>query len=402
MRRCSNLPVQLAVAAALAAMSGAASAAAPTLKEVLDASGVTVNGYVSASYQYADTVAPVAFRNYDIIRNGFQIDQAGLQVGYLPKEGFGAFVNVIAGEDARLQNTFETRDGAVVDSSTFNLTQAYVQYAGNGFTAIAGKFVTLVGAEVIDPRANFNFSRSLLFAFEPSTHVGARVTVPIGDTFQVIGGINNGFNNISSSGSSKLGEVGVVFSPSKAFTLSAQGYFGRDLVPGFSSIGDPRRASRQFANFVATFNATEQLTFVLTADYQQQDLFDDQALLLQLAGSGVDDEYTASGAALYVNYKFTDQWRVALRGEYLDDQDGFITALATGAIANGGAVPDDQTISDITLTLGYSPAENYELRFEVRVDTTDDDIFTEFDSDALSPEMTDSQTSVAFQALYKF
>jgi len=398
MGRSSNLPVKLAVAVALAAMSGAAAAAAPTVKEVLDASGITVNGYAAASYQYADTVAPVAFRNYDVIRDGFQVDQVGLQVGYQPKEGFGAFVNVIAGEDARLQNSFETRDGSSADTSTFNLTQAYVQYAGNGFTAIAGKFVTLVGAEVIDPRGNFNFSRSLLFAFEPSTHVGARVTIPIGDTFQVIGGVNNGFNNISSSGSSKLGEIGAVFTPSKAFTLTAQGYFGNDLVPGFAGLGDTRLSSRQFANVVATYNATDALTLVFTADYQTQDLKSDQALLLQLLGADVDDKYTASGAALYVNYKFSDQWRVAFRAECIDDQDGFITALASGAIGNVTAVPSDQTISEATLTLGYSPAENYELRFEVRNDMADDEIFTKF-SDGNSK---DSQTSVAIQALYKF
>src|SRR4051794_34447929 len=105
MGRSSNLPVKLAVAVALAAMSGAAAAAAPTLKEVLDASGITANGYAAASYYYSDETNQ--FHNYDVSRNGFQVDQVGLQVGFLPKEGFGAFVNVIAGEDARLQNSFE-------------------------------------------------------------------------------------------------------------------------------------------------------------------------------------------------------------------------------------------------------------------------------------------------------
>ena len=50
------------------------------------------------------------------------------------------------------------------------MLQAYAQYATGNWTIIGGKFVTLAGAEVIAPTGNTNFSRSLLFAYEPSVH----------------------------------------------------------------------------------------------------------------------------------------------------------------------------------------------------------------------------------------
>src|SRR5260370_41024071 len=105
MRRSSTLQVKLAVAVALAAMSGAAAAASPKLSEVLEASGITLNGYVAASYYYSDELN--TFHNFDVSRDGLQVDQAAFTVAFQPKEGFGGLVNVIAGEDARLQNSFE-------------------------------------------------------------------------------------------------------------------------------------------------------------------------------------------------------------------------------------------------------------------------------------------------------
>src|SRR5438105_4824439 len=166
MRRYRN-PAALAVATLLAAASGAALAADPPAKpaeskldELLDSAGLTVSGYVAASYQASNgypTASPngVAFfpHQFDIEHNTFQLDQAGLQIAYQPKEGFGALVDVIAGEDARILHGAE--DGK---DNTFDIKQAFVQYAKGSLTVMAGKFLTLAGAEVIAPPGNTHFS----------------------------------------------------------------------------------------------------------------------------------------------------------------------------------------------------------------------------------------------------
>src|SRR5689334_23024025 len=82
----------------------AATPAAPTgnkLSQLLDEVGLSVTGLVSASYYHSTAGAPlVAFHQFDIEHDTFQLDQAAVTIAYQPKEGFGALVNLMAGEDA--------------------------------------------------------------------------------------------------------------------------------------------------------------------------------------------------------------------------------------------------------------------------------------------------------------
>jgi len=212
------------ILAALGMMGIGAAANAATLSEVLSASNITATGYVAASYFHSTEYN--AGHQFDVGHDDFHLDQAGLTLAYQPKEGFGALVDVIAGEDARVVNFAESGDTEQV-----NVKQAFLQYAGGGWTIMAGKFVTLAGAEVIAPTGNTNYSRSLLFTFsEPLTHTGVRATYAVNDMFGVTVGANNGWNYTSSGSGSKTGEVGISITPSKAFTLTAQGYFGKDPV----------------------------------------------------------------------------------------------------------------------------------------------------------------------------
>src|ERR1700738_3882105 len=198
MRRYRN-PAAVAVATVLATASAAAPAAAPPaakpteskFDELLDSAGLTVSGYIAASY-YASNGYPSNIHQFDIQHNTFQLDQAGLQVAYQPKEGFGGLVDVIAGEDAKILHQAES--GNANDTSSFDIRQAYLQYATGPLTFMAGKFVTLAGAEVINPTLNTNFSRSLLFFEQPLTHTGVRAIYAATDAITLTAGVNNGWN----------------------------------------------------------------------------------------------------------------------------------------------------------------------------------------------------------------
>src|ERR1700753_2240732 len=130
MRRYRN-PAAVAVAITLAGASGVAMADDPPapkaaeakFDEMLDSAGLTVSGYVAASY-YASNGYPGNIHQFDVEHNSFQLDQAGLQIAYQPKEGFGALVDVIAGEDAKILHFAE--DG---NSDTVDIRQAFLQYA---------------------------------------------------------------------------------------------------------------------------------------------------------------------------------------------------------------------------------------------------------------------------------
>lgn len=217
---------------------------------MLTSAGLTVNGYVATSYYHSSGYN--TFHVFDVKHDTFQLDQAGLQIGYQPKQGFGAFADVLTGEDARILN--EAENGT---DGTFNVRQAYVQYATGPLTVIGGKFTTLAGEEYSNPTSNTNFSRSLLFFAEPLTHTGLRVTWAAAGTLNLIAGVNNGWNTTSTSYGSKTAELGAAFTPTKQLVLNLQGYFGK--VPGYD-------AERSFVDFVGTYNLTDALSFALSYD----------------------------------------------------------------------------------------------------------------------------------------
>ena len=370
-------PAAAAVAIVLSGASGVAlaedspaKAAMTKFDEMLDSAGLSVSGYVAASY-YASNGYPANIHQFDVDHNTFQLDQAGLQVAYQPKEGFGALVDVIAGEDARLLHAAE--DG---HDNSFDVRQAFLQYATGNLTVMAGKFVTLAGAEVINPTLNTNFSRSLLFFdSEPLTHTGVRAAYAMGE-FTLTGGVNNGWNSTSTNFGSKTGELGVAWAPaSKLFALSANAYFGKN---------EAFDAERTLIDIVATYNATSQLSIVLNFDWDQQ-----QDALIDGAGGLHDASWNA--AALYVNYAINDQFRVSLRGEYLDDEDGFVTGA-------------HQTLKEGTITLGYAPVKNFELRAEFRYDKSGADTPTFYRTRPTADSSPDSDnlSEFALQAVYKF
>jgi hypothetical protein len=384
MRRYRN-PAAIALATVLTAGSAAAladdapaKAVGTKFDEMLDSAGLTVSGYVAASY-YASNGYPGNIHQFDVEHNTFQLDQAGIQVAYQPKEGFGALVDMIAGEDARILHLAE--DG---HDTSFDLRQAFLQYATGNLTVMAGKFVTLAGAEVINPTLNTNFSRSLLFFdSEPLTHTGIRSAYVMGD-FTLTAGLNNGWNATSTSYGSKTGELSVAYAPaSKLFAVSANAYFGK--ARAFDTDGVLLyEGEKTLIDLVGTYNVNSALSIVLNFDWDQQQNVPDV--------DGVLRDASWNAAALYVNYAINDQFRVSVRGEYLDDRNGFVSGA-------------HQTLKEGTITFGYSPLKNFELRAEVRYDKSGAGTPTFFrGQQALNNGTPDSDylSEFALQGVYKF
>ena len=341
-----------------------AAPAVPALSDLLTGWGLTTSGEVAASYYHSNGFPGSGWRGFDQDHDSFQLDEAGLQLGYQPKQGIGGFVDVIAGTDARILSDNEGGSGTSVD-----VRQAYLQYAVGPLTVIAGKFVTLAGAEVINPALNTNFSRSLLFwELEPLDHTGVRATYAVTDTVNIIAGVNNGWNSTDTNFGSKTGEFGATWAPSKMFSFAATGYFGK--------ISDGVDLS--LIDFVGTYNVTSSLTLVLNADAYQQ--------------SGENSGHThINGFAAYANYGINDNWRVSIRTEYLN------------YVGFGHAIEG-------TATIGYSPVKNFEIRAELRYDKLSDGLF---DSGAAyvraintdteeGDTLANNNTEFGIQGVYKF
>ncbi len=365
--------------------------ALPTFGAVMEAAGIDVHGYVDGSYTALSGNGKFiggAFNNrvFDYERNSFNLQAIDLTVSSLPVEGFGGLVNLTAGKDADIIAAYGTIDSAKGPAAgvnkTFDMTQAYFHYASGPLMLIAGKYVTLAGAEVIRSPSNTNFSRSILFGYAiPFSHTGVRGYYKVNDMLTLIAGVNNGWDNLKDTNASKTFELGASLAPSKSFSIAAQGYSGEEQLTNYplSTAG----GTRNLLDIVATFIATDQLTLMLNYDSASQQ---NATLINGSTGTAKWD-----GWAGYANYQINDMWRLSLRGEIFNDKDGYRTVVEPGKTSG-------QKWKEVTATVAYLPTKNVELRGEIRGDRSDQAVFLA--TDGITPK--DSQSSLGLEAIYKF
>jgi len=342
--------------------------ALPSIADLLTGSGITATGEVSATYDHQGFSGSNAQFPQQDSYSTFTLQQAALTVAYQPMTGFGGLVTLLAGQNIYAPNygAFEAYSGgkAGITSTQVQLAQAYAQWIGGPLTVIAGKYTTLVGAEGLLASGDTNVTRSLLYSFEPVTHTGVRLTYAADSTLNLIVGVNNGFvvSDETSARTDKTLEAGVAWTPNKMFAWTLGGYYGRDT----NALGIP--ATQYIVDTVATWTATSALTVIATADYGHTDQAYD------IKGSGA----SWYGVAAYVNFAINDTWRVSGRAEYYDDKDGYLTMYNQDYCALGESgceetaiikSPQGQNLYEGTVTLGYAPSKNIELRLEGRYDS---------------------------------
>ena len=343
--------------------------------------GFDLTGHVDAGYShlsgFGKFVSGANDRVFDFKRNEAMFHALDLQLAKTPDEGFGGLVDLTIGKDADTIASYGTisksKGPANGANHYFDVTQAYAHFGAAPFTIIAGKYVTLAGAEVIKSDSDVNYSRSILFGYAiPFAHTGVRATWKMSDTLSLIGGVNQGWDAVSDPNSDKTAELGATFAPSKEMSFSAVYYGGKELLSNYPK--SDLNGMRNLVDVVGTFTLSEQMTLVLNYDYGTQD---------KAAFDGGKAKW--QGLAAYLNYQVNEQWRVSLRGEYFDDKDGYRTGVA-------------QKWKEATVTLAYLPAKAWEIRGEFRADKSDKDAFLK--SDGVSA--TDTQRSFGLEVLYKF
>jgi hypothetical protein len=345
------------------------------------ASAFKASAYIDASYNYllrADHFSSAVFdRVFDLNPNGVTLQQASLTLAYQPQTGFGALVNPIMGKDPLIFASYGINPN-LIDSQWlgFDVPQAFIQYAIGSFTLEGGRFVTLAGAEVIDPTQNTNFSRSILFGFAiPFTQTGLRGVYVYNDKLTLNLGVNDGWDNVRDWGRGKTVEGSIIATINPIFSFTLDGLSGDERATPFTDTGPIGR--RNLVDFIGTCNVTNNLTLILNYDYAWQ-----TAASLP---DGSVDKAIWTGAAGYINYKFSDSWKGSFRGEAFNDQDGFRTGIV-------------QVWKELTLSLTYIPTTYFEIRGETRYDFSNVESFVNRGSDGLSK----NNQSFAVEAFLKF
>lgn len=367
-------------------------APAPTLGDVLSASGISVTGYLDSSYNYLSgsgffTNGTGGFgtqdRVFDYQHNSFNVNMIDLTAQSKPSTGFGGLFEINAGSDAAVIAPYPYYSGISYNGGhghQFDVQQAYMQYATGPLTVMAGKFVTLAGAEVITSPEDVNFSRSILFGYAiPFTHTGVRAIYTVNPSVSLTFGVNNGWDQVTTPMGPKTVELGTTITPVKPLTVTADYYEGREYVlEPASNMTTGAAGDRKLLDLVAVYTVTTPLTVTLNYDTASQDNYD-----------GLGHRAKWDGLAGYVTYQFTTKWQGTVRAEYFNDPQGYRTGVDVGT---GG-----QKWKEATLTVAYLPTPSVILRGELREDKSNVAAFAETNG-----ATTDTQHSIGVEAIYKF
>ena len=303
----------------------------------------------------------------------------------LVKNGtIGGKIELEAGNNANVIQSYPSNLGS------FDVTQLYASYNPGKVTLIVGKFETLAGAEVIEDPNNVNVSRSILFGYAvPFTHTGVRLTYAASPLFSIIGGVNNGWDNLKGSGGGPTIEYGVAYNGS-VFQLTAQGYSGNERLSDaqWSATGNSPLGNRSLIDVVATYKATPRLTFVGNYDHGQQR---NSTLLggageqeLDPLGNPIIGTATWSGTAGYATYQITPKLSSSVRAEQFDDGGGYRTGF-------------DQRGRETTLTFAYVLSPSLLFRLEGRGDVSNQAVWSDANGHARN-----TLQSIGAQAVVKF
>src|SRR5438128_8778417 len=160
---------------------------------------IEITGFVDTYYGYNFNKSPVdtQLRNFDTKHNqlSFNLLEVALEQKPTAKNRLGFRADLDYGPTTDIVHAAEP--GGTDVFKIFE--QGYLSYlasAGKGLQFDGGKFVTLFGAEVIETKDTWTYSRSLLFAVAiPYYHVGLRATYPFSDKVTLAGYLVNGWND---------------------------------------------------------------------------------------------------------------------------------------------------------------------------------------------------------------
>jgi hypothetical protein len=194
----------------------------------MDLSGF-IDGYYSVNFNRPNTTDGFdqinQLYNFNDKTDQFNLSAAKLTLNHDP-DPVGAHVDFIYGRTNDLINSAPANSSSA-DQLNY-IEQAFLSLKppkAKGFELDFGKFVTSAGAEVIEAKDNWNYSRSLLFVNAiPYWHFGARASLPLSKTETVGAQIVNGWNNVSkSNGAVTVGLTSALTKPKYALNLN---YYG--------------------------------------------------------------------------------------------------------------------------------------------------------------------------------
>jgi len=316
--------------------------------------GFKLTGFAEGSYSYSgrsigDTA--IVGRLYDRLQNRFMLNALALVLDkpYDPATFSAGFhTELLLGQDATVikSNGFDL--GSQADLPHLYVALNVPTASGNGLQFKAGRIPTLMGLEVIETGANPNWSEGNQFIYvENFTATGVSLETKFSQYVDLQLRVINGWDQVSDNNTRKsfMGRVGLY---ADALTsLGIVGFWG------------PEEAG----NNTADRYGAEALIWRKLGNAQlwvQGDYGREQANAA-LPVPTQDAKWWAAGA--WVTYDFSSTLGLALRGDYVNDENGARTSGVYGFPTNTG-----QKFGSGTATLNIRAWPNAVVRPEVRYD----------------------------------
>src|SRR4051812_748127 len=342
-----------------AAATEAAATAAPPAQSLAGLLGpTTLSGFVDVYYgQNFNNPSGQAngLRFFDGPTNQFGLnllemivdkipDPSNSRTGYHIALGFGQAMNAVNGS--------EPKSGLGFDQYLKEAYFSYLAPVGKGLQVDVGKFATPHGAEVIETKDDWNYSRGLLFSYAiPYYHFGVRAKYAFNDKYSLNGFFVNGWNNVVDNNTGKTYGIGFGWNPNKKFSIAQNYMAGPEENTNNGNL-------RQLTDTVITYSPTSRVSFILNGDYGRGDRF-------TAPPTGIlSHPVFWTGVAGYIKYAFTSTSAIATRYEYYDDHDGFTVGTLTPTHFN-----------EFTATFEKLMAHHIISRFEFRRDMSNQPVF---------------------------
>jgi hypothetical protein len=331
---------------------------------------VEVSGIVDGYYSYNTNKVDMFTqgRAFDVRHNAFSLQLAKLTLQKANSKDNPLGFRLDLGLGETVDRVVSVSDASRNEASK-HVLQAFASYVapvGGGLVIDFGKYYTPVGAEVIETKDNFNYSRGWLFTYGPYYHVGFRAKYAFNDKAALTGFLMNGWDNLfennAGANAGKTAGFQLALTPMKKLALT-QTYLAGPEAP-LANLPDKsaRDNWRHIADTVATYYVNDKLTllgnFVYGAD-----------------GDNAGKRGHWTGFAGYFKYAFNNRFAFAPRFEVFNDKDGLRTGTA-------------QTVKDITLTQEVKLVNNLLTRFEYRRDFSNQQFFTDAKGAARSQQNT--------------
>jgi hypothetical protein len=298
-----------------------------------------IDGYITDNTDHPPSGLD-ALQNFDIVNGQPELSLIKFTVDKSDSV-FGFHFDVGTGETMRLIHAFDP--AAQQHKALRYFEQDYLILKPknmHGTEIDFGTFVTSAGAEVIESTGNFNYSRSLLFAWAiPYYHFGLKVTTPVNKVLTLGFQVVNPWNEID--GGHRFTNIGLTSAVVKGiYTWNTNYYVGENNPV---AVGVPSGGVRNLIDTTLQVAPTDKFTFYVNGDYGRNNN--------PIGGGHTNWE----GIAFATKYQLVKKDAIAGRAEYFKDPQGY----STGTV---------QSLGEFTLTNEFKFSDMFITRMEVRHD----------------------------------